>query len=76
MGFIVTIVLATILIPLIGIVGAALTTSVSYTATVVYQYFIFKKQTGTKFSQWLLSSHDFIDFMKIIKVLFKSKNFD
>jgi len=75
-GFIVTIVLATILIPLIGIVGAALTTSVSYTATVVYQYFIFKKQTGTKFSQWLLSSHDFIDFMKIIKVLFKSKNFD
>ena len=75
-GFVVTIVLAVILIPLIGIVGAAITTSVSYTATVVYQYFVFKKQTGTKFSQWLLSLHDFMDFIKIIKVLFKNKNID
>jgi len=75
-GFVATVVLAIILIPLIGIVGAALTTSISYTITVVYQYFIFKKQTATKFNQWMLTAKDLRDFVKIIKVLTKTKNID
>ncbi len=75
-GFVVTIILAIILIPLMGIVGAALTTSASYIATVIYQYFIFKKHTHTKFNKWLPTANDFRDFAKIIKLIFKSKNID
>ncbi len=65
-GFIVTVVFALILIPFFGIIGAAITTSMSYITTAVYQYKIFKKQTGTKASDWLLRKED----VKYMKTLF------
>lgn len=71
-GFIFTIVFALVLIPVFGLVGAAFTSSISYTSTVVYQYFVFKKQTGVLFKHWLPVKKDFTDFKEIISSLFNS----
>jgi O-antigen/teichoic acid export membrane protein len=65
-GFIFTLSFAFVLIPVFGYLGAALTASISYTSTVVYQYFVFKKQTGVIFRQWLPRVKDFIDLKTII----------
>lgn len=73
-GFVFTICLAIILIPMFGITGAAITTSISYISSVVYQYFIFLKHTQTPFSEWLPRLSDFHDFKKIVlKALAKEK---
>jgi O-antigen/teichoic acid export membrane protein len=69
-GFIVTITLAILLIPSFGYIGAASTASASYISTVIYQYFVFKKETGIRLNQWLPEKRDFADFIKIIKSLF------
>jgi O-antigen/teichoic acid export membrane protein len=65
-GLIFTIGLALILIPLFGITGAAITTSVSYISSVVYQYVIFFQQTRTPFSEWIPRMNDLRDFRKIL----------
>ena len=65
-GFIFTVLLAILLIPPFGFIGAAVTASVSYTSTVVYQYFIFKKETKTRLSEWIPAKIDFVDFRKIV----------
>ncbi len=57
-GFAVTLVFAIIFIPLFGISGAAATASLSYLTSVVYQFFVFKKQTGTKSGEWQITSAD------------------
>ena len=64
---IVTILLAIVLIPLIGYVGAAITASVSYIITVIYQYRIFNKETGTTFQNWLPNGNDIKDLKNIFK---------
>lgn len=69
-GFIFTVVLAFALIPLLGINGAAVTASVSYLSTVVYQYVIFKKQTGTRPGDWIPRRQDFRDFRVLIRGAF------
>jgi O-antigen/teichoic acid export membrane protein len=66
-GLVFTILLAFTLIPFFGYIGAAVTTSVSYTATVIYQYIIFEKRTRTKFSEWLPRKKDFTDFSRLVK---------
>ncbi|PLX10779.1 MAG: hypothetical protein C0598_09730 [Marinilabiliales bacterium] len=68
-GFIFTIVFAIVLIPVFGYAGAALTSSISYSSTVVYQYFVFKKNTGVIFRDWLPDKQDFTDFKKILSKL-------
>lgn len=70
-GFIFTISLAILLIPPFGIVGAACTASVSYISSVIYQYIIFKRDTGTLFRDWVIKKNDFYDFIRIIKNLKK-----
>lgn len=72
-GFIITITLAVLLIPPFGYIGAAATASTSYISSVVYQYIIFKKETGVKFRQWLPEKNDFYDFRRIILSLIKRK---
>jgi len=69
-GFIFTIIFAIVLIPVFGLAGAALTSSISYSSTVVYQYFIFKKQTGVLFKHWLPVKQDFSDFKRIFSRIF------
>jgi len=61
-GFVFTLVFAFLLIPPYGYLGAAATASVNYLASVVYQYIIFKRQTRTRFSEWVLQKEDLKDF--------------
>ncbi len=75
-GFAFTVTFAIVLIPVFGYLGAALTASVSYSSTVVYQYYVFKKQTGVMFRQWLPEKKDFIDFKIIILTLLNYKNIE
>jgi|TARA_Y100000031_G_scaffold156707_1_gene212601 O-antigen/teichoic acid export membrane protein len=72
-GFIITIALAILLIPSFGYIGAAATASASYISSVIYQYIIFKKETGVKFRQWIPEKNDLTDFSKIIKNLAAKK---
>lgn len=65
-GFVITISLAIILIPVFGYLGAAITASSSYISSVIYQYFLFRKETGTKFKDWLPDKNDLKDFKNII----------
>ena len=66
-GFIFTVILAIVLIPPFGFIGAGITASVSYTTTVIYQYFVFKKETNTRWDEWLPAKNDFVDFKGIVK---------
>ena len=72
-GLVFTLVLLFILIPAFGIVGAALTASVSYTATVIHQYIVFKKQTKTRFIEWLPAQKDFREFKSMVQSVFKKE---
>lgn len=72
-GFIVTLVLAFTLIPRFGYMGAALTASFSYFTSVVYQYIVFQKQTGTRWKEWILKKEDIEAFIQTGKVLFNSQ---
>ncbi len=66
-GLVFTVILAFILIPAFGYLGAALTASVSYTATVIYQYIVFRKKTHTKLIEWLPKKQDFSEFIKLTR---------
>ena len=57
-GLSVTLVSAFILIPMLGIRGAAITTTLTYTALFVYQWIVFHKQTGSKLSQLIPNRED------------------
>ena len=72
-GMIVTLILAIILIPSLGYLGAAITASASYLSTIIYQYFLFKKETGTVFAEWLPSKNDLHDIREILKGIRKKK---
>jgi O-antigen/teichoic acid export membrane protein len=65
-GFIITIAFALILIPRYGIAGAAVTTSLSYISSVVYQYVIFYRRTKTPFNEWIPRLSDLKDFKRIV----------
>ena len=66
-GMIVTVVLAIVLIPKIGYVGAAITASFSYISTVIYQYRIFSKETNTTFQSWVPNGNDIKDLKNILQ---------
>ena len=57
-GLSVTLVSAFILIPWLGIRGAAITTTLTYTALFVYQWIVFHKQTGGRLSQLVPNRKD------------------
>jgi O-antigen/teichoic acid export membrane protein len=66
-GLVFTIVLAFLLIPFMGYIGAAITASASYVSSVVYQYFVFKKETKTRFTDWIPVQRDLLDFVLLTK---------
>jgi len=70
-GLVFTFLLIFILIPAFGYIGAAITASVSYTATIIHQYIIFKKQTKTRFAEWIPVRKDLTEFRSLIKVALK-----
>ena len=57
-GLSVTLVSAFILIPLLGIRGAAITTTLTYSALFVYQWIVFHKQTGSRLAQLVPNKDD------------------
>ncbi|MBN2639004.1 MAG: polysaccharide biosynthesis C-terminal domain-containing protein [Bacteroidales bacterium] len=69
-GFVVTILLAFLLIEPFGIIGAAWVASGSYVTSALYQYFVFRKQTQTPWKDWLILRNDFNAFMQLSRKLF------
>jgi len=57
-GLSVTLIAAFILIPWLGIQGAAITTSLTYSALFVYQWIVFHKQTGSRLVQLVPNRQD------------------
>ena len=58
-GLSVTLVSAFVLIPLLGIRGAAITTSLTYTALFVFQWLVFQRLTGTQLKHLIPNKTDF-----------------
>ena len=69
-GLSVTLVSAFILIPWIGIRGAAITTTLTYTALFVYQWIVFHRLTGSKLRQLVITKDDWVWATTEIKQLF------
>ena len=62
-GLTITLVSAFILIPWLGIRGAAITTSLTYLALFVYQWIVFHRHTGSRLGQLVPTKEDF-DWVK------------
>ena len=69
-GLSVTLVSAFIMIPCLGIRGAAITTTLTYTALFVYQWIVFHKQTRSRLSQLVPNKGDWEWVKTTIKSLF------
>ena len=72
-GLAVTIPCTLILIPSMGIVGAAISFSCTYTAIMLYQWFAFRKLTGVRAKELLLTKEDWIWFKEEIFAIFAKK---
>ena len=68
-GLLVTIPSIFILIPRYGIIGAGVSVSITYLATIIYQWFIFKKETKVKTIQLLPTLNDFKTLIGSLKQL-------
>jgi O-antigen/teichoic acid export membrane protein len=69
-GLLVTIPSIYILIPKYGIIGAGISVSFTYLATIIYQWIIFKKETKVKTIQLLPTLNDFKTLVESIKKQF------
>ena len=74
-GLAVTVPCTFVLIPLFGIEGAAISFSCTYTAIMLYQWFAFRRLTGVKVKQLLLTKADWIWFKEEFFAIF-AKNKD
>lgn len=73
-GLSVTLVSAFALIPWLGIRGAAITTTLTYTALFVFQWIVFRKQTGSRLAQ-LIPNHEDWEWVKTeVKSVFGNKS--
>lgn len=73
MGLAVTLPATFVLVPIWGIVGAAIAFSCTYTAILLYQWFTFKRLTGVKAKDLLLIKADWIWFKEEIFAIFAKK---
>ncbi|NOU46940.1 MAG: oligosaccharide flippase family protein [Bacteroidales bacterium] len=72
-GLIVTIPAVFLLIPAFHLVGAGISASLAYGASVMYQWIVFKKLTRTKTAELRIRSHEIKAFAVSIRKLFSSK---
>lgn len=72
-GLAVTIPCTFIMVPLWGIVGAAIAFSCTYTAIMLYQWFTFKRLTGVKAKELLLTKDDWTWFKEEFFAIFAKK---
>lgn len=70
-GFAVMLIFAFVLIPFYGYMGAAVTASMSYIASAIHQYVVFRKQTSTRFDEWYLKREDIDSFLQTAKTLLR-----
>ena len=68
-GLVFTVILGFVLIPTMGIVGAGITSSASYSAGMLYQFFIFRKMTSTPVSNFIPGVRDFRKLLGLLKDL-------
>ena len=69
-GLSVTLVSAFVLIPLLGIRGAAITTTLTYATLFIYQWIVFHKHTGSRFGQLIPNREDWEWVKTTVKSLF------
>lgn len=69
-GLLITIPSIFILIPLFGILGAGISVSITYFATIIYQWIIFKKINKTKTKELIPTLKDFKTLIESIKQQF------
>jgi O-antigen/teichoic acid export membrane protein len=72
-GLIVTVLAVFLLIPAFHLVGAGISASLAYGASVMYQWIVFKKLTRTKTTELRIRSHEIKTFVVSIRKLFSSK---
>lgn len=72
-GFMIFLALCFVLIPNLGIVGAAVTTSLSYFGIAVYQSIIFIKITKMPLKAFLINKTDFLFFKNLLGEIVKKK---
>lgn len=73
LGVIVTILSGFTLIPLFGINGAAITSSLAYLISLIYLLYYFNKEIKTKWRNWILTWRDFKDTIELIRFKIKKK---
>ena len=73
-GLSVTLISAFLLIPLLGIQGAAINTSLTYTALFVFQWVVFHKQTGSRLRQLIPEKEDFSWLKAELQGIFGNKS--
>jgi Na+-driven multidrug efflux pump len=61
-----------LLIPDLGVIGAGITATLSYTFATLYQIIIFIRITHTEFRELLFTGDDFMQIRKEIQLLIKS----
>ncbi len=71
-GLVFTLTFGFILIPRYGIIGAGFTATISYTLSMIYQFFTFFWFSGAKFKEILISRSDIDMVKKELKLLFNS----
>ena len=69
-GLSVTMISVFILIPTLGIKGAAITTTLTYTALFVFQWIVFHKQTGSRLLQLIPNKEDWEWVKTTVKGIF------
>ena len=74
-GLTVTLIAAFIMIPVLGIRGAAITTSLTYSALFIYQWLVFRRMTGTRIKQLIPNKMDFEWVVgEVRRIIGKDKN--
>lgn len=73
-GLLFTIVLGFTLIPRYGIYGAAITSTLSYSANAVFMLVAFFRKNTFKFTDLFLSKKNMVDFFQMIKINFNKSN--
>ena len=72
-GLVATLCFAFILIPKYGIIGAAISNSISYCSTTIYSLVVFILSTKTKLREFIINRNDFSRFLNSIKGLIKNE---
>ena len=74
-GLTVTLIAAFIMIPALGIRGAAITTSLTYSALFIYQWLVFRRMTGIRIKQLIPNKTDFEWVVgEVRRIIGKDKN--